>query len=115
MTRTYHEINYESFQSGLIRFFVRENGGQGRESSFVWPLVNGKTAIENIQSSKHFYYGHKKLTAFGTSQTGGYRSLLGWFPKLDWIAVWIFKPRKNPHRRIFLGLFDGHAFTLQMA
>src|SRR5271154_2073985 len=36
-------------------------------------------------------------------------------PQLDRIPIRIFHPRKNPHPRIFLGLFDGHAFTLQMA
>ena len=41
--------------------------------------------------------------------------LLGWFPKLDRIAIRIFKPRKDPHGGIFLGLFDCHAFALQMA
>src|ERR1700693_5783107 len=54
-------------------------------------------------------------TASGASQTRDYHSLLGWLPKLDRIAIWIFKPRKGPHRGIFLGLFDYHAFTLKMA
>src|SRR5450755_5094091 len=45
----------------------------------------------------------------------GFLFTLGWLPKLDLIAIWIFKPRKDPHGGIFLGLFDYHAFTLKMA
>ena len=45
----------------------------------------------------------------------GFLYILGWLPKLDLIAIWIFEPGKVPHGRIFRGLFDGHAFTLKMA
>ena len=51
----------------------------------------------------------------GISQIRDIYSLFGWFPKLDRIAIWIFKPRKDSHGGIFLGLFDYHAFTLKMA
>jgi hypothetical protein len=40
---------------------------------------------------------------------------LGWLPKLDLIAIWISNPRKVPVGRIFRGLFDRHALTLEMA
>ena len=39
---------------------------------------------------------------------------LGWLPKLDLIAIWIFDPRKVPVVGIFRGLFDCYAFTLKM-
>src|SRR5580704_18981102 len=42
-------------------------------------------------------------------------SLLGWLPKLDRIAIRIFKPRKGSHGGICLALFDYHALTLKMA
>src|SRR6266850_6631321 len=54
-------------------------------------------------------------SGLGASQIRDFYSLFGWLPKLDRIAIWIFKPRKGPHGGIFLGLFDYHAFTLKMA
>src|SRR5580704_10948955 len=51
----------------------------------------------------------------GASRIRDFYSLFGWLPKLDRIAIWIFKPGKGPHGGIFLGLFDYHAFTLKMA
>src|ERR1700678_1486823 len=34
----------------------------------------------------------------------GFLFAFGWLPKLDLIAIWIFKPRKSPHGGILLGL-----------
>jgi hypothetical protein len=33
----------------------------------------------------------------GASRIRDFYSLFGWLPKLDRIAIWIFKPRKGPH------------------
>ena len=35
--------------------------------------------------------------ALGLHESGDFYSLFGWLPKLDRIAIWIFKPRKGPH------------------
>jgi len=54
-------------------------------------------------------------SGLGASRIRDFHSLFRWLPKLDRIAIWIFKPREDPHGGIFLGLFDYHAFTLKMA
>src|SRR6516165_6215469 len=44
----------------------------------------------------------------------GFLYVLGWLPKLDLIAIWIFNPRKVSVGGIFRGLFDCHALTLKV-
>ena len=41
--------------------------------------------------------------------------LFAWLPKFDLVAIRILKPRKVPVLGIFRGLFNRHAFALQMA
>jgi len=36
-------------------------------------------------------------SGLGASRIRDFYSLFGWLPKLDRIAIWIFKPRKGPH------------------
>ena len=82
---------------------------KNNEIDLFWILREGQTRRHDRPARKPPF-----LTALGASRTRYYHSLLRWFPKLDLIAIWIFKPCKVPVG-IFGGLFDCHALALKVA